>query len=292
MKYTRKTRRGGKKLGQGKYGFVVDPAIPCEGKDTTDYVSKVFKSREDFEKAKATLQPIVAELERIDREQKEFLYPVFCVNMGELTEENKEDGVTDENKHWSHLMKRGGQTIADYIKEGKTANECYQITDVMCQLSKLQHQDIRKLPIDDIILVGTKTLKPIVEKVFALVDKLYANGIVHRDLHARNVLRASDGTLQIIDFDRARNYTKESKYVNDVYEDKYNFIGDVAYMIVTKGEKTEKHDLDYLRDKVAKGIMDNLMRDFLPDWQTAGAARRSSRRTQYRSRKGKGSSRR
>lgn len=257
-KQTRRKRKGGKKLGEGDRGFVVDPAIPCEGKDTTEYVSKVFKKKEDFDKAKEALEPIIEKLKEIDPKQKEFLYPVFCANMGALTDQNKEDGVTEENKHWSHLMKRGGQTIADYIKEGKTANECYQLTDLMCQLSKMQNQDINKLPIDDIIQVGTKTLKPIVEKVFALVDKLYENGIVHRDLHARNVLRASDGTLQLIDFDRARFYTEED-YKYDINEDKLNFIGDVAYMIVTKGEKTENKDLDFLRDKAAKGIMNNLM---------------------------------
>lgn len=237
-------RRGGKKLGEGDRGFVVDPAIPCEGEDTTKYVSKVFKKKEDFDKAKEALGQIIKKLEEIDSNQNEFLYPKFCAKMGALTDQNKQDGVTEENKHWSHLMKRGGQTIADYIKEGKTANECYQLTDMMCQLSKIQNQDVDKLPIDDIIRVGTNTLKPIVRKVFDLVDKLYDNGIVHRDLHARNVLRTSDGTLQLIDFDRARFYT-EKDYKYDINEDKFNFIGDVAYMIVTKGEKTKNNDLDF-----------------------------------------------
>jgi serine/threonine protein kinase len=292
MKYTRRKRRGGKSLGEGERGFVIDPAIPCEGKNTSGYVSKVFKKKEDFENAKKSLEPIVAKLETIDPEQKEFLYPVFCETIGELTDQNTKDGVTEDNKYWSHLMKRGGETIADYIKRGNTAVECSQLTDIMCQLSKLQNQDVDKLPIDDIIKTGTKTLKPIVEKVFTLVDKLYKNGIVHRDLHARNVLRVSDGTLQIIDFDRARDYFKESDYKYDINEDKENFIGDVAYTIVTKGERTENKDLDYLRDKAAKGIMKNLMRDYHLGSRTGGVVRRSSKRTPYRLRRGKGNSRR
>lgn len=288
----RRTRKGGKKLGEGNNGFVVDPAIPCEGKDITEYVSKVFKKREDFEKAKASLLLIVAKLKEIDPEQTEFLYPEFCDTVGVLTLQNKEDGVTEENKHWSHLMKRGGETLAHYIKKGKTATECSQLTDIMCQLSKAQGQDVDKLCIDDIILAGTNALKPIVEKVFALANKLYENGIVHRDLTAHNVLRTSDGTLQLIDFDRARDYSKESEYKNDIYEDKEIFIGDVAYMLVSKGEKSENKDLDYLRDKAAKGIVKNLMLYYLPGSRTGGVVRQSDKRIPYRSRKAKDSSRR
>lgn len=188
-KQTRRKRRGGVRLGEGKRGVVVKPAIPCKGKDTTGYVSKVFKTwtdtrrfghptytaEEEFKKVKERLPPVIEILKKIDPEQKHFLYPEFCEEFGELTDGNKADGITDESKQYSYLMKEGG-----YLTLVEVAKRSYE-TEII------------------------EYLKDIQEKLKMLHD----NKIIHGDLVPQNVLQMPDGTFRIIDFDSARVVTDE-----------------------------------------------------------------------------------
>lgn len=178
-KQTRRKRKGGKKLGEGKYGFVVHPAIACE---VDGYVSKVFKSKEEFDKAKTN--PVYAKLKEIDPDQTRFLYPEFCDMPGELTEENKQDGVTEENRQWSYLMKKGGvTTLYDYLQN---TNKYVTKETVKFMLGPLRD-------------------------VFESVKILHENNILHDDLHTKNILVTTEGKFQIIDFDRSFLLTDKDK---------------------------------------------------------------------------------
>jgi serine/threonine protein kinase len=175
-KQTRRKRRGGKKLGEGYAGIVIDPAIPCKGKDTKGYVSKVFKIKEEFEKLKSR-QPVFMKLKEIDPQQQRFLYPETC-DIDLLLGENIRDGVTQENMRDSYLMKKGSDlTLYDSLKKNAT----YERTN----------QEV----VD--YIVGP------LRNVFENVNFLHKHGILHEDLHTRNILINEDGTSQIIDFDRA-----------------------------------------------------------------------------------------
>jgi thiamine kinase-like enzyme len=178
----KQSRRGGKKLGEGKYGFVIDPAIPCEGKDMKGYVSKVFKTKEEFDNAKTN--PVYAKLKEIDPDQTRFLYPEVCNAYGELTDENKQDGVTEENKTWSYLVKKGGdKTLYEYLEN----------------VNKYVTKDTVKFMMGEL------------RNVFESVKLLHDNNILHDDLHTKNILVTVDGKFHIIDFDRSFLLTDKDK---------------------------------------------------------------------------------
>jgi len=203
-KQTRRKRKGGKKLGEGKNGFVVDPAIACIGKDTSGKVSKVFLKQEKFEKTKNSIAPVLAKLKEIDPEQKYFLYPEFCDTVGDLSEENKTDGVTEENKKYSYLMKRGkNETLLKFIEDTKPSE-------------------------DEIVAI--------LKEVEGILNILHKNNILHGDFHSENVLRMDDGTFRIIDFDVARIVTEEElktvKMKEELNTEGYYIVEDIS--IVTK----------------------------------------------------------
>lgn len=188
MKHTRRvrkrkqTRRGGKKLGEGKYGIVITPPVTCVGKDMSGYVSKVFKTKEEFDKAKTN--PVYAKLKEIDPDQIRFLYPEVCDSPGQLTNENINDGVTEENKSWSYLMKKGGERT---------------LYDALQNINKYVTKETVKF------MVGP------LREVFESVKILHANNILHDDLHTKNILVTAEGKFQIIDFDRSFLLTDKDK---------------------------------------------------------------------------------
>jgi hypothetical protein len=162
----RTRRRGGGKLGEGKSAKVIYPAIPCsDGRDLTNYVSRVPGKRT----RKNPLVDLVSQnlrlmetLKAVDPTQKYLFYPETC-EPGELTSENKEDGVTEESKHLSELYMRGGITWEDYCKI-KTPTK-----------KQLNH-----------LLQGMK--------------KLHNAKIVHGDFKADNIVMGNDNLPRIIDF--------------------------------------------------------------------------------------------
>ena len=197
----RNKRKGGEKLGQGKNGLVVSPAIACKGKDVTNKVSKVFFKQKKFEKTREVIAPVLIKLKEIDPEQKYFLYPEFCDDIGELTEDNKKDGVTEENKKYSYLMKRGkNQTLSKFIETTKPSE-------------------------DEIVTI--------LKEVQKLLNILHENNIIHGDFHSENVLRMDDGTFRIIDFDVVRIVSEEE--LKPVYRGPYQIPSHTKEEMDTEG---------------------------------------------------------
>ena len=262
-KQSRRKRKGGKKLGEGKYGFVVDPAIACVGKDTSGYVSKVFKTKEEFDKVD---RKVIETIKTIPDYEKYFILPEFCEIVGELSEENKKDGVTEDNKRNGYLLKRGGESLEDELKE-HAMNSLPAMAKVMKQGIDVNPPAAYNLILGETVKHlqpkidnAVRYLKPIVKEVFQLRDKLYENGISHGDLHPGNVLRMSDGTLRIIDFDRAVVFDPKNpnRRIKDFQmEDGQQFIESAAWIITTK-EKDDDTYLDILRSNLAQKIVDEL----------------------------------
>jgi serine/threonine protein kinase len=246
-KQTRRKRRGGKKLGEGKHGFVVDPAIPCKDKDTTGYVSKVFKDKQKFEAVKNN--PVFAKLKEIDPNQDSFLYPETCSTFGELSEENKTDGVTDDMKQQSYLMKRGGMSLLDEFKE-----KSKEFIPMLTVASAQKKNPEREKAIDDIVRKALEYLTPIITDVREHLKKLHDGGILHRDFHAGNVLRMNDGTFRIIDFDASRLISPEDSKTNEESQ----FIEDGATLIFDGGTVSKNLVLRGLQINVAQKVLDSL----------------------------------
>jgi hypothetical protein len=262
MKYTRRvqkrrrTRRGGTKLGEGKYGFVIDPAIPCEGKDTTGYVSKVFKTKEEFDSVN---KDVIAKIKEIPNYENYFILPEFCENVGKPSQENMKDGVTEENKRNGYLMKKAGTiTLRERIKEFATPS-MYGDRYTEDDLANFIHDNLKN--------------------VFDGLRLLHEKNILHGDLHTENIIEwGTTDTFRIIDFDRSfflSNVEKKKDYFKNW---KYLPLDVDAKRNEEEGLEREIYELFTLYSR--------------PGSRTGGAARQSSRRSLYRSRRVKGSSRR
>jgi hypothetical protein len=241
----KRTRRGGKKLGEGKHGFVIDPAIPCKGKDTTGYVSKVFKDQAMFDAVKRN--PVFTELKKIDPNQESFLYPETCDTFGDLSEEHVKDGVTEEIKKQSYLMKRGGISLKDEFLLKST-----EFLPLIVASKKKPTNAV----IDQIVSKALNYLTPIVAGVREQLKKLHDGGILHRDFHAGNVLRMDDGTFRIIDFDSARMMGPNDK--QQTLNDENSFVNDAATMIISGNKNSQDLDVRILQTKVAMRIFEEL----------------------------------
>jgi serine/threonine protein kinase len=179
----KKTRRGGKILAQGASSIILDPPIPCkDGRDMSKYVSRVSK-REQYEDLVSKDHPrLIKKLKEIDPDQKYFYYPEYCTP-GNLTEDNKLDGVTYKNKKYSEIVLKGSE-------------EWNPITNKARSWVGFLKRKARgkKLP------MTAKTQEQI-DHLAKAIKLLHDNGIVHGDLHGRNVIIADDGLPRIIDFE-------------------------------------------------------------------------------------------
>lgn len=199
----RKTRkRGGVKLGKGAYGRVYAPGMLCKG--TPAEVTKVFVIGRDMTHEEAmntirTLKVISAELEKIDPNQHFFLYPEFCDEEPELSDENKKDKLTDYDIPISYNMKRADRTLreahkAEFDEADKMMDTIYDSKDLEFMKQKYR-PEAESLANKFVVIFG---------KVRTLLDKLHSVNIVHGDMSSENVMVMKDGTYRLIDFDMSR----------------------------------------------------------------------------------------
>jgi hypothetical protein len=193
-KQTRRRKRGGTKIGKGASGNIYYPAIPCNDLDTSQYVSKVFSNKYEFNKLKYEISDSLSTLVKIDPKQEYFLYPIFCESFGDLSDENKKDGITEDNKVYSYLVKKGGKSVETILLE--------KMKFMMSYDEKL------------------KFLKPIVAEAIRLNTILTKAGLQHNDFHPGNLVIMPDNSYRVIDFDRVGRYDKSvpSKDIIDFVE--------------------------------------------------------------------------
>ncbi|MBT8047037.1 MAG: 3-deoxy-D-manno-octulosonic acid kinase [Xanthomonadales bacterium] len=67
----------------------------------------------------------------------------------------------------------------------------------------MTHRIVHSLPLADVI-GGRRDTESLWEEMGACIRRFHDYGVVHADLNARNLLVGEDGTVHLIDFDRAR----------------------------------------------------------------------------------------
>lgn len=178
----KKTRRGGKILGEGKFSIVVDPAIPCkDNRDMSKYVSRISKRMKWDDIASKDHPKLIKKLTELDPDQKYFYYPQYC-EPGPMLKENKLDGVNYENKKYSEIILRGNDVWNSLGRK----NRSWQ--------GFLKGKKMGK----KVEFAGRSQEQ--LDHLKKAIDLLHDNDIVHHDLHGQNVIIADDGMPRIIDF--------------------------------------------------------------------------------------------
>ena len=178
----KKTRRGGKILGEGKFSVVVDPAIPCkDGRDMSKYVSRISKRMKWDDIASKDHPKLMKKLKEIDPDQTYFYYPQYC-EPGPMLKENKLDGVNYENKKYSEILLKGNDVWNSLGRKNRSWE------------GFLKGKKVGK----KVEFAGRSQEQ--LDHLKKAIDLLHDNDIVHHDLHGQNVIIADDGMPRIIDF--------------------------------------------------------------------------------------------
>lgn len=185
-------RRKNRRIGEGQFGYVISPAIPCIGRNVSRKVSKLFKKQENLHKnfkskyknfatRRVRLQPVIEKLRELDPDQTHFLYPEFCDTPGELTNELRANGVTNESKHESYLMSRGGIPFKRFIEPLiELVNAALREDSTKGFMPSARRKEI----LDKIYAV----MHPLVKQADTLLKQLHDAKIFHGDLHQGNIL--------------------------------------------------------------------------------------------------------
>lgn len=180
----RRTRkRGGKVLGEGHAAKTYDPPIQCkDGRNMSGYVTRVVKDGDRDELLTTWNPEIIERLKKIDPDQKYFYYPQYC-EPGELTDENRADGITDESKQVSEYVKKGYGTIGPRAFERRNWVEYFLG---------------RKNWINK-----NQKFQGMMDHLVEAVELLHKNKIAHGDIWGDNIIIAQDNLPRIIDFGEA-----------------------------------------------------------------------------------------
>lgn len=181
----RKTKKGGRVLGRGASAYTIDPPIQCkDGRSMEGYVTRIPFNKNMKELASKDRKQVTKVLKKIDPDQKYFLYANYCTP-GKLSEENKKDGVTDENKKYSEYIKKGTR---DFYREYLPDYTTRTWKEFFKGKKKYVKKSNPEIP---------QELKDHIRKS---VELLHKNKIVHLDLHYGNIIVGEDDLPRIIDF--------------------------------------------------------------------------------------------
>lgn len=239
-------KKGGGEIGRGEYGYVIEPGIPCKSPDMpSGYVTKIMDYDEDdmeyIDEKFERLKIIASKLKEIDEPQKYFLRPIFCDEFGDLSDENKTDGVKEENKKYSYNMIKGGTTLhVKYDHELKRLDNF--IRKINSKNSKENEKDAFSLS-DDI-------WRNILNPIAIALKKLHDEDIIHNDLNTANIIYMNNNTPRFIDF--------ESSYIIDYEEEDEN------YPKIKKDEEINRFVNMIFRGwkDYYKGVIDNIVSKF------------------------------
>lgn len=182
-----KKRKGGSLLARGESSRIYYPAIPCkDGRDMSSYVSRVLKTHVHNNPSELVSHniPLITKLKDIDPKQKYFLYPESC-EIGELTKENLNDGITKEKAEYSEFLKKATKTLLKFNKSNT--------------LTEKQKKHLKKS-----------------------INLLHKHNIVHGDLHNQNIMFLDD-LPRLIDFSKSiinsskELIQKEKEYIKQVF---------------------------------------------------------------------------
>ena len=179
----KRTKRGGKILGEGAFAAVVDPAIPCkDGRDMSSYVSRVSKRMRIQDIISKDKPEVIKRLKEIDPSQKYFYYSEYC-EPGRMLKENKIDGVNSMNKKFYEIIRRGKEVWNPYMVHKPRSWKGFFNGKSLGKKHPFPSRTTEQIDY--------------LEKA---IDLLHKNGIVHGDLHGHNVIMGEDNMPRIIDF--------------------------------------------------------------------------------------------
>ena len=219
------SRRAGRRIGQGSDAFVVDPPIPCKGETgpRKGFVTRV-PIAEGMSSPQWKLNPeIQKRLQELDPEQEYFYYPIEC-EPGDLTAENRADGITENMKPYAELLRYAPSgTWTDPSYRARTWKELFQG---------------RKKQVLDSIARRTDAQKDHLLRAVAL---LHSKRITHGDLHPGNIVIAEDGLPRIIDFGLAKIVPENDlRYLQYELETLQNTLEGKTYTQTSRGGNRRK----------------------------------------------------
>ena len=213
-------RRGGAVLGEGGSAFVVYPPPQCENKKNLDqYVARVSKEKRIKNILTKVYPRVLKVLKKIDPHQKYFYYPEPC-KVTKITEQNKEDGITKENKGYIELVRKGGQKWFDW-----------------------RHPEEWKEPTQEQL-----------DHLRKAIDLLHKNRISHGDLHGDNIIYAEDGLPRIIDFTEAVHDAPDD-YIKQEQEFVERGWPTLEYYKVYQSDTVEGKDINTQRKEYRKTLL-------------------------------------
>lgn len=179
-----------KKLGQGSYGYVLEPAVPNRiGAAVETYpgnVTKVFRNKQSFQNAMATVQKIT-EIMGPDEGHRAaaYQYPYTIQNL-------YANLPTNIQEQYSKNIRTSKKKPTNRLHMMRLPNLGFDITQVT--RNKEIIKQIRNVP----ILTILQQVKKVVEQTLHMTQKQY----IHADIRNTNVMiHPTTGTITIIDFD-------------------------------------------------------------------------------------------
>ena len=180
-----------KLIGEGSYGCVIKPSVPCD-KDKEVYVNSINKNRiskifkedgPDFLFEKATAK----KLAKIDEHEQFFIYPYesCSINRTTLNKINPRNECIDEV---DPTLTKIPQMILPYA-----GYNLYELFNNYSGAYKTNMSDPIKFPANVWIIM--------LQNLFLGIQLLIKNNIIHQDIYASNILyNPNDHKLRFVDF--------------------------------------------------------------------------------------------
>jgi len=163
-------QKGGKVLGEGSFGCVIKPYVPCDEKDKNkkNMVSKIILNEKEFDPAEIK---IGEKLLKYDPENKYTIYVTKTCKI-DSAKINKKDSsecnINNNSKVYNLNMKEGGITLFDFFQKHTKVLTVENIAQIIGYLLKglnlllkngITHYDIK--PINILIVTKNKKIHPV-----------------------------------------------------------------------------------------------------------------------------------
>lgn len=259
-------QNGGVKMGEGSFGCVVNPPIPCNNsnikyKNNSNYVSKLIPIYEDND-----LEDVIEEIEnnkvvfKIDKNSKYFVVALdWCyVNPSSLKKETR-DNITTRHMSKTEKNKEGYCNLDPAIKTVNliSSNVGYQLHDVLYSRKHSETRKTLKLRFSSVIrhlLIGLKLL--------------HKNEFTHLDIKPENMgvmITNKSSYIKYFDFGISINckdidISRESFKTVGFFMGSPSYISPEMYVIhaISKRKREFTNTKKLFDSKVRKEFVDNI----------------------------------
>ena len=269
-KTNRKTKKGGAKLGQGSFGCVIQPPIPCHENspyNTNKYVSKLIPMYTEYARRDVAEEINIAKIiNKFDKHSKYFIVPKDWCNIEPKKIDRGRNNITIKSKtHKQHKQ----------VDDSRTCNidPTVDIVNLIVPFGGLDLKDIlsnRKYkPYREIM---KNHFGSIIRNILIGLKLLHKNGVVHLDIKLENFIvnvENNSAYVKYIDMGLGE-YVKGRENDNLTLRDLEFHVGTPSYIapemyVIYKFAKMHKHmvDTNYLfktkfQENFIAGILQNL----------------------------------